>query len=199
MNGAIQANDRVLGYFTVAAAALTILAMAHHPQGLGPSGLAETVHGALMVLVIVACAGVLRFSSRLGCSRSAPLLGLVFYVAGTFANLLAATLNGFVAPALAREDLRADYFPLIWEFNQALANLAVFAFSIAIALFGAELLRRGGGFQRITGAICLLAGLAPVALLTVGFVEMNVPGAFLIYGIQALFTFIVGVSLLRKQ
>ncbi len=63
------------------------------------------------------------------------LAGLVAYGTGFVANLFAGTINGFIVPAVAdRVDHAAsgDLFVLLWQSNQAAANLGVYATSAAL-------------------------------------------------------------------
>lgn len=192
-----RSEGRSAGMTLAGAALVSILAMAHHPSG--PSGLAQPVHGAMMLVVIATLAGFAWFAARRGLSRFAVLAGLVAYAAGAVANLLAAAINGFVAPALAGGDISADIFRLCWELNQALAYGAVYAASIAFVLWGGDMLLTKKQPQRLLGLAGLAAGLVPAALLAGRAIEMDVAGAFIVYAMQAAFAVSIGLYLMRSK
>ena len=193
-----EGGERLAGAALAAASLLSVVVMAHHPSGAGShGGLAQAVHGALMGLILVTFAGFARFAAGLGLQRYAATLGLTAYATGSLANLLAATMNGFVAPALATGGASQEVLRLCWELSQALAYAAVYAISAAFVCWGAELGLRGAGADRWLGAAGLAAGLAPAGLLASGALDMNVAGAFIVYGAQAAFGGLAGVFLTR--
>lgn len=192
-------GDRLLGVLMIASALLFVLVMGHHPHDFHHRGLAEFVHGALMALTLVLIAGAARFAMRERLGRPAMLLGLVAFVAGSAGNLLAATLNGFVAPALAVEGAYEQFGPFVWELNQALAYEAVFAVSASLMFFGLGLLRTARGFQQIAGGVLLGAGVVSASLLAFGVVSMNVQGAFVVYGLHMAAMVIIGFLLVRSK
>ena len=190
--------DRIAGAALLASAAGTVLAMAHHPTGLhGGGGLAGAVHGAMLALLLASAFGFVHFARRRGLGRPAVLAGLVVYGASLFVHAGAATLNGFVVPALAgRGDAAVghDLFLFAWETNQALARLGVFATGAAFILWGADLLRD----RRWLGAAGIAAGLLPAAALAGGWIAMNVAGAFLAYAVHGAWAALVGIELVRR-
>ncbi|MEK7264762.1 MAG: hypothetical protein AAB227_01565 [Pseudomonadota bacterium] len=189
-------SDRLAGVSMAAASALSVLVMAHHPTSFGDAALVKGVHGALMALILINLAGFCRFAASEGLARFSVLTGLIAYAAGMFGNLLAATVNGFAAPALMARGASKDIFAFAWELNQALAYGAVFAISAAFILWGLALTRSG---SRFAGAAGLAAGVLPAALLFAGVLDMHVAGAAVVYAAQSAFTFVIGVRMaLRK-
>jgi hypothetical protein len=86
----------------------------------------------------------------------------------------------------------------MWPLNQIFAFAAAYAMSGAFALWGADLLLRGPrSIDRLLGLAGIAAGLAPAALLATGALDLHVEGAFIVYAGQALFTVLVGASLMR--
>lgn len=191
-------GGRLAGALLAAASALSVIVMAHHPTNSGATSLANLVHGALMVLLLIVLAGFSRFVARLGLDRIPVLMGLIFYGAAAVGNLMAATINGFAVPALtaANDTSSRDIFALAWALNQALAYAAVYATSAAFVLWGADMLTRR---RPRVGAIALAAGAAPAALLAYGALDMHVAGAFAIYAMQAAFGVIIGVLMIRGR
>lgn len=181
-----NADDRLAGAALAGASVLSILAMAHHPSGVGHDGLAQIVHGAMIAIVVVLFSGYVRLARRLGLHRFTVLLALTLCGAGAIANILAATINGFVVGQLVAHGVGPDTLRLCWELNQALAYGAVYAASAAFLIWGAHLLARAG-LARVIGAIAMAAGLAAAALLMAGTLAMNVAGAFIVYSLHAVF------------
>jgi hypothetical protein len=190
------ADDRqvLAGGALAGASALSVLAMAHHPASFADAHLAGAVHGAMMVFVVVSLAGYASFARAHGLKRFAVASGLGFYAAGAFGNLLAATVNGFVTPALAaRGGVGEDVFAFAWALNQTLTYGAVYATAAAFTLWGLDLVARGG---RLTGIAALAAGIVPAFLLASGALNMHVAGAFLIYALFAAFGVILGIRMM---
>ncbi|OFX00146.1 MAG: hypothetical protein A3E78_06040 [Alphaproteobacteria bacterium RIFCSPHIGHO2_12_FULL_63_12] len=185
-------NDRFAGWLMAAASVLSVVVMAHHPTGGGDMRLVNGVHGALMGLILINIVGFFRFGSGEGLARLSVSAGLVAYAAGMFGNLLAATINGFAAPALMARGASKDVLGFAWELNQALAYEAVYAISAAYVLWGIGLVRRGA---RAVGVAGIAAGAAPAALLAAGALDMHVAGAMIIYAAQSAFAFIIGIRM----
>ena len=187
--------DRTAGAALIAAAAGTVLAMAHHPTGPHGGAIGGIVHGAMIALLALGTFGFAHLARRRGLGRPAVLAGLVAYALALFGHAGAATINGFVVPALAArgEAVMHDLFLFAWEANQALARLGVFAAGVAFILWGADLLRG----RTWLGAAAIVAGVAPAALLLAGALEMNVAGAFIVYAAHAAWTALLGVYLIR--
>lgn len=192
--------DRIAGLSLIGAAALSVLTMAHHPSGAHAGALAGLVHGAMIVLLAAMAFGFAHFAGRRGLGRPAVLAGLVVYGLSLLAHVGAATINGFVVPALALRGQGAvghDIFLFAWQANQALARLGVVATGAAFLLWSLDFLRRPGGEARLIGFAGLVAGTVPAALLAAGAIRMDVAGAFLAYAVHAAWTVLVGVHLWR--
>lgn len=196
-----KGNDRIAGAALIAGAAASVLAMAHHPTGAhGAGGLAGLVHGAMIVLLALQAFGFSHFALRRGLGAPAVLAGLIAYGASLFAHVGAATINGFIVPAIAARGPGAvshDIFLFAWEANQALAKLGVYATGTAFVLWGLHLLRAGGTWPRLLGLAGLAAGMVPAALLAAGAIRMDVAGAFLVYAVHAFWAALVGFWLIR--
>lgn len=192
----IEVADRVAGAALIAAAAGTIFVMAHHPTSAHGGPIVGIVHGAMIALIGLMSWGFVHFALSLGGRRPLVLAGIIAYGVALSGHIGAATINGFVVPALAeRGGVDQDIFLLAWETNQALAQLAVTAAGVAYALWSAELLHRES-VARWLGAAGLIAGLIPVILLLSGAIRMNVAGAFIVYALQCAWAAMVGTVLL---
>lgn len=191
-------DDRLAGAALASASILSIVAMAHHPSGPTQSGLGEIVHGTMIAIVLVTLAGYARLAARRGLHRFSTLLALVAYGAGAGANMLAATINGFVVQRVAAHGAGEDILRLCWELNQAFAYGAVYASSAAFLLWGADLAREPD-LRRVIGLVGLAAAMTPAGLLMTGALAMNVAGAFVVYALQAAFGVLVGADLMRTR
>lgn len=146
--------------------------------------------------------GFAAFAATRGPARPFILAGLVAYAFSLFGHVGAATINGFVVPALAghgRDAFSHDVFLLAWEANQALARLGVIAGGAATLAWSIDFLGRAGGETRAIGIAGVVAGAAPPALLLIGQIEMNVAGAFLAYTVQGAWGAAVGFHLFRGR
>lgn len=192
--------DRIAGSAMIGGAALSLLAMAHHPTSAHAGPIGGIVHGAMIAVMTITFYGFAHFALRRGVGQPAILAGLVAYAVSLFAHIGAATINGFVVPALAARGIaNHDLFLLAWESNQALAKLGVFAVGIAFTLWALDFLRRPGLEAKAIGGLGLLAGLAPAALLGTGAIRMDVAGAGLAYAAFAAWAVIVGQHLIRGR
>jgi hypothetical protein len=128
--------------------------------------------------------------------RVAAVAGLVAYGIAMFGHIGAATINGFVVTGLIEHGVaNRDLFLLVWEANQALARLGVIASGAAFLIWSIDFVRRPGWASRGLGAIGIIGGGAPMALLWSGMLSMNLAGAILIYGIQAVWIALAGLYL----
>jgi hypothetical protein len=191
----IGTGDRAAGIALIGAAAGSMLAMSHHPTSLAAGAMIGIVHGAMILFVAMLAFGFTHVARLRGLERPAVLAGLVAYGIGAFANAAAATLPGFVAPALAAHQPGAGHelFDLIWAMNQALAKLGVVATGAAYALWALDLWRR----SKAVALLGLLAGGVPALLLVGGWIGMHLHAAILVYAAQVLWAALIGWLLLR--
>ena len=194
-------GDRIAGITLASAAAASVLVMAHHPADAHSAALGGMVHAAMIVLLSATTFGFAHFWVRRGLGQPLILAGLVAYMLSLFGHIGAATINGFVVPALAigHDNVGHDIFVFAWESNQALARLGVFATSFAFVFWAVDFLRRVGIEPRIIGLAGLAAGFVPAFLLLSGSIAMDLAGAFIVYGLQAAWSVLVGLHLLRGK
>lgn len=198
----MNVNRRIGGLALIVAAAGTIVGMAHHPTSVEAGLLGPTVHGALIFFLALTAFGFASFAVDRGGSRSAILGGIVCYAIGLFGHLGAATINGFIVPALAADGAYrtgGELAAFAWSANQALATLGVVAAGAAITLWSLDLLWRPGVETRVIGLTGIVAGIAAPALLAADLLAMNVAGASLLYALQAGWGALVGVHLIRRK
>ena len=195
-----RSADRIAGAALIAVAASGVLAMAHHPTSAHSGALGAIVHGVMILVVAITTFGFAHFAIRRGLARPAMLAGLVAYALCLFGHVGAATINGFVVPAVAARGHDAvghDIFLFAWEANQALARLGVYAEAAAFLLWSLDFLRRPGLGPRLIGLLGLAAGGVPAFLLAAGLIRMDVPGALTAYTAFSAWAAIVGLHLWR--
>ena len=190
--------SRFAGAAMIAAALGTILAMTHHPTGAHGGPLGAVVHGAMIVLLMVIAFGFAMFAIRRGLARPFVIAGVIAYAVSLFAHIGAATINGFVVPALADPQAPPashDLFRLLWHANQALAHLGVYATGAAFTLWSIDLINDSARPARLAGVAGVAAGFVPALLLASDIIRMDVTGASIVYAAHAAWTVLVGLLL----
>jgi hypothetical protein len=185
------------GVLLTASALLAVVLMHHHPHGGDGAGLIRGVHGGLLALIVVQPAVMLLLTRALNWSLPSAL-GLAFFVFGTFGALVAGTINGFVAPVIweyPAGEISPGVSELAWELNQQFARNGAVAVAAGIVFFGLAMWREG---WRVIGALGVLAGAVPAALLLVGVTDMRFYGAMLTYISQLSWLVVLGVVLWRE-
>ena len=192
-------TTRTAGFILCAAAAATVVAMAFHPSDAHAGGLANLVHASMIVLLTTMGWGFLQFSRARGAWNGWVSAGLAAYAVSVFGHLVAGTINGFVVPALINPEapVSHDIFRFAWHANQAFAKLGMIAGSVAYLLWSIDLLRDRAG--RLLGIAGVGIGIAVPLLLLTGFVRLDVHGALLLYGLQALWAVMAGVEMIRGR
>lgn len=203
MTSSKMKSDSYAGILLVASAALAIFTILHHPEehAQGQSALNAVVHGTMIAVLAVMCFGFTHFAIRSGLDNARILAGLVAYIIYVSANLIAATMNGFIAPGLAtRHDTSAgrEVLALCWEINQASAILGVWALGAAFTLWGIDFLARTGLWNRLIGVTGIMCGLLPLLLLAQVQFRLDVHTALFVYTSHAAWTIVVGVHILRS-
>ena len=194
-----QRSDRLVGVILLITAVLTVVTMAHHPSG-HSGNLGLVVHGAMIALLSSMYFGLCYYSMRRDIARLLVLAALVAYSLNYFAHIIAATINGFIVPALAERgrDIPHALFILAWESNQAFARLGTVATAVALSLWGLDLLLREKGVSRLVGGFGIVAGVTPMFLLARDS-TMDVPTALTIYGLHSGFVALLAVQLIRNK
>ena len=164
---------------------------------------AKLVHGILIVAAVVMVYGFLGFAMCLGLGRPLVRLGLVAYVFGSAALILAAIVNGLVFPevaaryaerSLAEMETAGAVLAWGWEFNQALDISGVLAWSVAVCVWSLALLRLPGAWRWIGGVGVVFAVAGALAFLT-GLLSFDVHGFGMYLVAQSLWCLAVAVGL----
>lgn len=210
---------RAAGYALIIGSVLAVVFMSHHPST-ESSGLVERlkeleaeaslsawVHGLMMIVIVAWLYGAYGLSARLGMRFALPPLGLILFSLGSLAYVLAALVSGFVVSELGVyfAGLNSEQMQLApallragWIANQALANAAVIATAMAIAIWSLCLLRLGGRL-RVLGMLGLLAAVLPAGLLLTGIFSLHVPGMTAVVLANGLWFVITGVVMIRGK
>lgn len=204
---AAATTGRVAGGVLLAAAILTIFAMAHHPTGVGSGAgggvmtLGGFIHATMLVLLTANLWGLTVFTVRQG-AGGWMMAGMLVYGMSYFGNLVAGTVNGFIVPAVAAKVDRiasADLFTTLWQLNQGFATLAAYAVGAAFIFWSVFLLRRGKTADIVIGCIGLLAAIGPGLALFTGAIMLDVDGAIVVYGMHAAWTGLLGLQMIRQR
>ena len=188
---------RLAGILLPATALFAALLMHNHPHGGDGAGIIRWVHGGLLAMIIVQPAVLALLGRALGWNMLTAL-ALASFSFGSLGAVLAGTINGFVVPTIAAYpagEIGPGVAQLAWEMNQALATNGAVAAGLGIALFGAALWRAS---WRVIGALGVLAGAVPAALLVAGATDMRFYGAMFTYITQLLWLAGLGGVLARE-
>lgn len=184
-----------------------ILVMAFHPTHTGPSihglSLSGAVHASAMMLIPVMTLGFLALTLRLAATH-APLsfLAFAFFAFASVANMMAATMSGFLKPQLvsaATQTQRGLLMAIDFAFslNQAFANVFVFLSASAICLWALAWPVRGMSGWAMRGG-GLIAGLGILAWQASGSLTLNVHGMGAVVLAEAIWSIAVAIAMLRK-
>lgn len=195
-----RAFNRVFGVVLLLGAAGSAFFMANHPTDMNELTRIEAiVHGAMLIMLLLLASGFSHFAWVLGLQNSLVLIGLISYLASSVFNALAAVINGFVVPALAKSNnngISHEVLDLTWITNQVLANLAVIATGLGYCLWSAQLTLERRFWSATAGFI---AGLSPLLLLARGGGAMHVETAVVVYITQVLWAAIVGIVIYQNS
>ena len=194
MNDTTQMRKRA-GWVLVVCAVLAAVLMGHHPIGSGQGIMTPLVHGGLQAILLVELAMFVVVARWLGALLA--VTGATFLWGGVIAGVLAATINGFVVPALGgygENQIGGDIAAFAWESNQALAKLGVIATGIGYGLWSVRLWQRRA--KGVAG-LGFLTGLVPALLLIGGHINMAYHGAVFAYVGQSLWLAVLGWYLTR--
>jgi hypothetical protein len=205
------------GALLIGSSLLSVLLMAHHPsvashdtgaqlaEIAAKAGLSRMVHGGLLALMGAQAFAFVELSVRLGLKRPTVRAAALAYGTGFLAMTGAALISGFFISDLARRfgdgslDASATFRPLLVASalaNRTLARFATVATSIAIVLWSTAL-RGSSASLQLARALAFFAAVLPTAAIFAGALRLDVPGMRLVSALQAAWTIVIGVRLLR--
>jgi hypothetical protein len=202
-----ERDVKIAGLVLASTSMLIVLAMGHHPSGghgqselVAGLNLANIIHAVMIILLGIQLWGLAVFT-RLRGYAGWPLVALIAYAISVVGHVMAATINGFIAPSLRTvvdQTASHDLFIMLWQSNQAFATLGVYATSAAFLFWSIDLLMSTGRRSLTLGAIGLAVAIGPAAALFIGAISLDVSGAFIIYTSHVIWTALVGAMMFRK-
>lgn len=219
----MNAENRKAGSWAliVGATAYSSLMAAHPTQGggviIGPLSLTAIVHGLALLMQPVLLYGFWQLARSIG-DKPLPLLGFCFYLLGAGAIIVAATVSGFVLPAISeaahthgasmpgpgpanletlREQLQAQAIYSVW-LNRTFASVHYSEVSLAILLWSIAWPSSRSLKVKVVRASGLLSGLAVVAWALSGTMTLEAQhGALLVTLVQMSWTVLAATAMLR--
>lgn len=209
-------NQRIHASALIIGILAGIVTMAIHPTGFELHASAEAIthvnhvniatHVLGLASIPVTLLGVFGISSRIGWNNIHGLGAFIVYCFASVAVMLAAVADGLIGSSLAQELINVDdskrqilMMALHYNFqlNQALAKVYVAGSSCAFILWSIALLQLGKATRNL-GIGGGIVGLCTLIALLSGHVQMNTHGFGLIILVQASWSILVAVSLLRE-
>ena len=174
-------DQKTAGWTLLVSAVASGLLMLQHPSGMEHgSVMTPIVHGGLQALMLVQVAAIIHIVRPIFGSLMITL-ALTAFLAGQSAGIGAATINGFVVPAMgsyADASLGQDIARFAWEINQALANFGAVAIGSAVTLFGLAFRKVAPMYLVISGIAIGMITAIPIAA---GLLPMDLHGALFVY------------------
>ncbi len=205
-------DNRKSGIALIAGSIGGIVTMAIHPTAGGPmtpvqidrlalvSGIA---HGLAIASVVVLFLGACGVAQRIGLPDRVAFAGIVVFGFACVAIFMAASVSGFVLPAImqrmardAGAEIRTWQIVIdgIFQINQAFARIYSVAASVAVILWSASILKNGGMARGIGIYGCIISALIIVGV-GVGHLRLNVHGMAVVWLGQAIWFVSVGVQM----
>lgn len=187
------------GIILIVEAILSVITMLQHPEVTqsvaqnviseiaGHANLTRGVHGLMMLFVVLNFYALSKYAELLKQRGIEPTFGLVFYLFGAIAMLLAPTISGFIMTALAEryaefspnnQAVFVDLGRMLGASNNVLAKAGSFAYAATAVIWGLVQFR-GKGLVRTVGIIGLIVGILIIIGLLAG-MRLNVHGMTMI-------------------
>jgi hypothetical protein len=208
----------VAGCILLVAAIGSIVFITHHPT-IGAAGfdsvvdevvdeaaIGRFVHGVMILFALSFWYAMSVLSDCLGSRRPNILAAQLIFTVATFAMTGAALVSGFVAPGLAEhyaasglsDDLFCFQLLLLWESNQALADLGAVCYAMAMVGWSLTLLGQAG-VTRLAGVAGCLAGPVLGAGILTGYLHLDVHGMGILLTVLTIWFCAVAVQLIRGE
>jgi hypothetical protein len=209
-------DNRLGGVALVAGAIAGMITMSLHPTGQHGimsqhemhilALLTRSVHALAIAGLPLSFLGAMVLTQRLNSPNRLSLAALVIYGFAAVAIMIAASMSGFVAPAVISKlvvgdpliDTRRLFLEYNFQINQGFASVYVVASCVAIILWSSTILatRRLAASLGVYG---ILLGPAIVAGLFSGKLALDVHGMGLVTFTQSIWFIIAGILLLRSR
>ncbi len=209
-------DNRLGGIALVAGAIAGVITMSLHPSGHHGilsqhememlALMTRAVHGLGIASLPLLFLGAMVLTRRLACPSRVPIAALVIYGFAAVAIMIAASMSGFVAPAVIRQlvagdpltDARRLFLEYTFNINQAFASVYVVASCAAIMLWSTAILK-GRQLAAGLGIYGIVLGLAIVAALFSGKLALDVHGFGVVTFTQSIWFIVAGILLLRAR
>ena len=211
-------DGRLAGYLLLCCALLSIAVVSHHPtihthvasnllhDVVALSAADMVVHGFLIAFMFALTYGMVIFSLRQG-PRLTSIGGLLFYIAGSGAVLIALLIDGFFVPAFASANVHSPESTLSGVlavlggsgvFIQVLTKFGFACFSSAIATWSLGLLRSSQriGYLAIAG---VMSATLPIGLIALGPRSLTPATLAMMLLSQAAWYVVVGVLMIKTK
>ena len=200
------------------AAAAGVLVMAVHPVGGHHSGgvmsrqdmdamalMMRLVHGFAILTLPILFLGALALTRYLNRPNRIAIVALVFYGFALTALMIAACMDGFIAPAVMNKvvagdpmaDFRRLFLEYTWTINQSLAGVFTVGACIAILLWSVEIWR-----SRLMSRALAVYGVVLAIGISVVYLSGRLPltahGFGIVTFVQSLWLVLAGFSLRGK-
>jgi hypothetical protein len=218
MNDKGLASMYAPGIVLIAAGAITVAAILHHPTGDGDTNaefvasiveagaMLRLVHGAMIALLLAISYGVTAYVLRRGADRPLALAGLLTFVAGILVMMPAPLIDGFILPdfaaqAQANAKVMAA-FPAVSRFAMDMLLAFAKASSVLISL-GIVLLSLGmmheRGLMRWFGVAGVIGVLPGALAILAGKLQLDLHGMTLITVVWCVWFIGLGMLLVRGK
>lgn len=204
-------DNRKSGIALIAASAGGILTMAIHPIAGGAMNAAQIdrlaivsgiAHGIAIASVVVLFLGACGLAQEIAGLDRLSLAGLVVFGFACVAVFIAASVSGFIVPAImqrmARDigNMRTWQIVIdgIFQINQAFARIYSVAASVAVILWSVSIQRNG----RLSPRVAIYGYIASALIIVgigVGHLRLNVHGMAVVWFAQAIWFVTAGVQM----
>jgi hypothetical protein len=208
-------DNRMGGLALILGSLAGIVTMVFHPTGhdfFAPgqfdsaTRLGIAVHSLALASLPVSFLGALALSRRVWPRDRLAIAALVIFGFAVVAAMGAAVASGLVAPAVARQMVRAAQPEEAWRavfhytghLNQGFVQVFVAASSVAIVLWSVSMVR-SGAFARGVGYYGMVSGALILLALFSGRLRLNVHGFGLVFLVQAIWFISAGALLWRLK
>lgn len=165
------------------------------------------VHTLAIISIPIIFFGFMGFSRQIGWENPLVILAQTAYGVGSLGAMIAAVINGLVAPILTRQILNADeptqkLLQLVLMnnglLNQAFTKVYVVATAFAFILWSICFLKKGR-FMQITAIIgFVIGGLSLLGTFSGNF-QFNVHGFRLLILAQSIWIILIGIFMIRSK
>ncbi|MCA9192940.1 MAG: hypothetical protein KDB03_14285 [Planctomycetales bacterium] len=195
-----RTQHTIAGRSLIVASILTVAIMFHHPTSFNNAFMSWLVHGSLMLIALISTTAVVSATVQFGIDRPLVLLPIISYLGGFAANVIAGTVNGFVAPEMFHKlDTQEldSILSLCWSINQNSAKVGIVGTSLGMLIISSlfSKSKRSWGSWVTTG-ISYVCCVSAVGAMFFHHEEIDVHAALVIYTLQAAWHLLVGIQLI---